>query len=93
MEKEKVYELNLIREYLEISKEDFIEILISAKARQMKSTIEISNEMLFEIIKDALSSYDDRLGNGGKEILLGEYLEKKKSANELVERAIKNLGL
>ena len=92
MEKELLEELKELRDYLEIPKEDFIEIMVAAKSRQYGSKMNITDEMIYEIVKEALQSYDNRLSHDVGEVVFDEYLDKKKSAEELVKRAIKNLG-
>ena len=58
MEKELLKELNEIRKELEIPMEDFIKIMALAKRHRDKSKIIISDEKLYEIVLETLSSYD-----------------------------------
>ena len=91
MEKQQIKELNEIREYLEISKENFIKILALAKMRQKRSNIHISDEMLYEIIVDALINNDYDISDNRKDFYYDILPEKQKSIEESFIRAIKNL--
>ena len=68
MEKELLIKLNEVRKELEIPKDDFIKIIALANRRRSKSKLEISDEMLYEIILDSLASYDyDNKSNNNEE--------------------------
>lgn len=86
MDKELVLKLNEIREEMEIPITDFIDILVQAENRRDKSTIYISDEMLYDIILTTLQEYDYDFTDE-------EILYKKKSNGQLVERAMKLLGI
>lgn len=58
MEKDLVLKLNEVRKELEINEKDFIKIVSLATIRRNKSNIVISDEMLYEIILGAMTSYD-----------------------------------
>ena len=58
MEKELIIKLNNIRKELEIPEEDFIKIVSLAIKRRDNSKIYISDELLYEIIIEALTNYD-----------------------------------
>ncbi len=92
MEKEQIKKLNEIRKYLEISKEDFIEILALAKMHQKNSRIFISDDMLYEIIEEALLNTDYEINEKNKYIFYDDsFIEKNKSIQENLIRAIKTL--
>ena len=58
MERELIIRLNDIRKELEISEDDFIKIVSLAIKRRENSKIYISDELLYEIIIEALTNYD-----------------------------------
>lgn len=58
MEKDLIIKLNNIRKELEIPEEDFIKIVSLAIKRRDNSKIYISDELLYEIIIEALTNYD-----------------------------------
>lgn len=63
MEKELLKKLNIIRKDLEIPMDDFIKIIALAKMHCKQSKLHISDEMLYEIVLDSLSSYDYKFEN------------------------------
>ncbi len=58
MEKELLKELNKIRKELGIPEEDYLKIMALAKMHAKRSKVKISDEMVYEIVLEALSSYD-----------------------------------
>ncbi len=91
MEKEQIIELNEIRKYLEISKEDFIKIIALAKIRQKKSKIIIKDEMIYEIIYETLLNYDHDISENRQDFYYDSLKENKKTPEESFMIAIKNL--
>ena len=91
MEKDQIKELNEIRKYLEISQEDFIKIIALAKIKQKKSKTVIKDEMLYEIIYEALLNCDYDISDNRKEFYYDSLIENKKTPEESFMMAIKNL--
>ena len=87
MEKEIIIKLNEIRKDLDISEDDFIDIMVEALNRRLKSSIVISDELLCEIIISALSEYDYQ--NDYENVIINFRKDKKM----LIERAISSLSL
>ncbi len=87
MEKELIIELNEIRKELEIPMDDFIKIIALAVMHRNNSKAKISDEMLYEIIISALTSYDYEISPSDKEKTSYEAI-KLLIANERKERHI-----
>ena len=95
MEKELILELNEIRKELEIPEKDFVKIVSLATMRRKNSSIKISDEMLYEIILDAMSSYDYGIDNSEEDkknsinairlLLEGERKDRRLSDNMLFD--------
>ena len=86
MNRELVLKLNEIREELEMPITDFIDILAKAEKRRDNSPLNITDEMLYEIILTTLQEYDYDLTDE-------EIYNSRKSNEQLIERAMKSLGL
>ena len=84
MNKELVLKLNEIREEIEMPITDFIDILAKAEKRRDDSPLNISDEMLYEVILTTLQDYD---------LEDEDIYNNRKSNSQLIERAMKSLGL
>ena len=91
MEKELIIKLMEIREELEIPQEDFIKIIALAKRHRDKSKIVISDEMLFNIISDALLGIDSEVVDNKGSVFYDPLIKKRKTPEESILRAIRNL--
>lgn len=85
MEKDYIQELNELRRDLEISKKDFIRLLVLALYYQKVSKQYISEEDVSRIVEEALINIDYE--NDNKESIKNE-----KEITEVFERALNNLG-
>ena len=85
MEDELLKELNGLRKYLEISKKEFVRLLSLAYFYKQNSNQYISNEMLYQIIEEALVNMD-------YENQTDFNIRNEKSTLEAFKRALNNLG-
>ena len=86
MDEEEFKELNEIRKYLEISKNEFKILLLLALKYQKENGEYIHEELLYEIVKEALNNmdYNQKVSEDG--ILYA------KTIREAFNRALVNLG-
>ena len=100
MGEEYLAKLNQIRKYLGVGEEDYTDILAYAERYRNHSTVSISDEMLFQIVSEALLSIDFPdvvLENKERLIELNQQINKEdyvgiKTPREAVEHAVKSLG-
>lgn len=86
MSEENLRELNQIRNYLEISENEFKILLLMAIKYQIKNQKSINEELLCEIIKEALSNMDYLSDD------LFDDMPKSKTIEECFNRALMSFG-
>ena len=84
MNTEALKELNRIRQYLEISKDEFKMLLLLAFKYNQEKGNNIREESLYEIVLEALNNMDYQSNNDG--------IMQSKTIQETFNRALDNLG-
>ena len=84
MNTEVLKELNRIRQYLEISKDEFKMLLLLAFKYNQEKGNNICEESLYEIVLEALNNMDYQSNNDG--------IMQSKTIQETFNRALDNLG-
>ena len=86
MEQEALRELNEIREYLEISKNEFKILLLMALKYKMENGQYIHEEDLYQIVEEAMNNMDYQSKDSDDLFVAGKTIE------EAFNRALVNLG-
>lgn len=87
MDKESLKELNELRKYLEIPKDDFKMLLLLALKYQNENSESIHEEKIYEIVEESLNNMDYQ-----NNVNYDDFTAYAKTVKEAFDRALVNLG-